>query len=288
MTSKPTYTDTTVSPTGSYQYQVTAVDHDSDESIPVTVTVNANGVAPATPASPSATPTSATSIKLTWSRGTGSDPVQSFKIYRSGGTNPSYAPIATIIATADTSYAIDDFGLSWSTAYSYRIYAVDAAGLMCCPAATASTSTLAGANSAPFLSIASPQNASFSSDGTPIISADTQLMGIVSFPGNNLRSWTLYLKLQNAGATSTDKVKIASGTWAVGGAPATAGFLATIQPTLFQDGLYQLELDATDTSNVTTTTSDGPLIKIKTDAKLGNFTLPVTDLELDVPGYQPI
>ena len=76
-----------------------------------------DGQAPSTPGGLTATPTSATTIGLSWSASTDNVGVAGYRILRNG------TPVTT---TASTSFS--DTGLQPSTTYTYQVIATDAAG----------------------------------------------------------------------------------------------------------------------------------------------------------------
>ena len=116
------YTNTGLTASTSYSYKVSAIDaagNESGQSVAATATTQAlpDTTAPSVPAGLSASATSSTQINLAWTASTDNVGVAAYKIYR-GGTN--------IGTSRTTSYA--DSGLTASTAYSYKVSAVDAAG----------------------------------------------------------------------------------------------------------------------------------------------------------------
>lgn len=100
-------------------------------------------------------------------------------------------------------------------------------------------------------------------------------------------AWTLKLRPTNVGAsTPAADVPLASGTTTVGSAAADAGeAVFTLDPSLFPSGDYDLTLTATDGVGSTAATER---VSLFTEAKVGNLVLPFTDLQVDVPGGQPI
>jgi Domain of unknown function (DUF6531) len=117
----------------------------------------------------------------------------------------------------------------------------------------------------PTVSITSP------TDGTSITTL-TNVIGSVASP--NLASWTLQSRAQN-GSTF---LPIATGTTAVAN-----GTLGTFDPTLLLNGIFQIQLTATDTFSQTSTF--GPISVVVTgNQKVGNFTLSFNDLTVPVAG----
>jgi RHS repeat-associated protein len=113
------------------------------------------------------------------------------------------------------------------------------------------------------------------------------MTGVVA--GQTLVSWTASYRLQaNQGQTPNPWTAFASGTTAVGSQGATPaadvpGPIGTFDPTLLLNGIYEIQLAATDTSS--SITSDGPIdVVVSGNAKIGQFTLAFNDLTLQAPG----
>lgn len=79
--------------------------------------------APATPADPTATPTSATQMALTWTASVDNVGVDFYNIFRCTG---DCTPASIIGTTIQTSYT--DTNLAPSTQYTYQLSAVDTSG----------------------------------------------------------------------------------------------------------------------------------------------------------------
>lgn len=123
-------------------------------------------------------------------------------------------------------------------------------------------------------------------NGVPAeVKSDQQVKIVVDDPNDNLHSWAL--KLFPAGV-SAEGVVLASGTNEIGARPDTGAVATTIEPTRFADGRYTLVLEAKDTTTGAATVTDEFDITIRSDLKLGNFTLPVTDLSVPVSKGMPI
>ena len=126
---------------------------------------------------------------------------------------------------------------------------------------------------------------------TPVVvTADATVRGIVDDRNNNVRRWELVLRPMSETGTTFDQI-IASGADEMGKAPSTAVVLGKISPTLLQNGLYRLFLRAWEQNQTDAdapTEAPGAMIQVKTDAKLGDLTLPFQNLTIDVPGGSPI
>ena len=316
------YEDTSTHTAGStYNYLIKAVDGDGDESdAAATSVIAANGTAPAAPTVTASPVTgSMTSIHLSWTAGTG---LATYAIYRSTSASAGFEEIKSVTAST-TTYA--DGGLASATTYYYRVFAIDSSSnystLTDTTAHQVSATTNAPASEEPpFLyivplagsgdnstqlmptsSVSDGELGSFgvnpnpNGSGPTVIDQDTPVYGIVDDPNNNLASWRLVLRSLSSASTVGDIV-ISSGTSEIGQAPDITDKLGTIQPTMMPDGLYQLVLISGDPAKpfVDGDPSQagqqlfGQEIQIKTQVKTGNFTLPVTDLSLPVPGANPI
>ncbi|WP_407945738.1 GH32 C-terminal domain-containing protein [Paenibacillus puerhi] len=117
------YTDSGLNASTAYTYTVKAVDAAGNESAAsnsLSVTTNAGAAdtqAPSAPTNLASSSKTSTSVSLTWTASTDNVGVTGYNIYR-GGTK-----IGTSAATGYT-----DSGLNASTAYTYTVKAVDAAG----------------------------------------------------------------------------------------------------------------------------------------------------------------
>lgn len=133
---------------------------------------------------------------------------------------------------------------------------------------------------APTVAILSPLDA-----GT--ITAPTIVTGTVS--SVVLQSWTLEYRLKPA----EDSLSASGGegqsqgaawiTLVTANTTITAGPLATFDPTLLLNGIYELRLTATDILNRTSTTDPVTLI-VDRNMKVGHFTLSFNDLTIPVAG----
>ena len=98
-----------------------------------------------------------------------------------------------------------------------------------------------------------------------------EVLGTVE--NDRLESWALTARPFG----DVDAVVVASGN-----VPVNGGALGTFDPTLLLNGLYELELVATDFAGVSTTTSID--VVVEGGLKLGNLTLPFLDFELPALG----
>jgi hypothetical protein len=105
-------------------------------SVSVTTTTTGDTTPPSAPTGLTATPGS-TTVQLSWAANQAADGVTSYRVYR-GGTNVG----------SSTTNSYTDTGLTPSTAYSYTVTAVDAAGNESAKSAAANTTTTSGSGGA--------------------------------------------------------------------------------------------------------------------------------------------
>ena len=118
-----TFSDVGLAPNTSYSYTVSAVDAATNRSAEsntaqATTLSIPDTIAPTVPANVVATPTSATTVDLTWSASTDNVAVTTYRVRRGG--------VTVAANVAGTSFA--DTNLTPSTNYSYTVSAVDGAG----------------------------------------------------------------------------------------------------------------------------------------------------------------
>ena len=120
---QPAYNDTSASPATTYYYAVQATDTGGDVSA-MSATVSATTPAlPSAPTSLAYTPSSDSSIGLTWSpAASGGLPIQNYRVYR-GTTSANLSQMAVVQQTA-----YNDSTVSAGTTYYYAVAAADSAG----------------------------------------------------------------------------------------------------------------------------------------------------------------
>ena len=128
------FSDNTVIPGSSYLYQVYAFNGNGNSSPAVSLQVDVHNVAPADPAALSATAT-ASQVDLNWTDNSNNE--TSFIIQRSDAGGP-YIQIDSVAANVTT---FSDTTVVAGTLYSYRVYAINADGVMSAPAETSVTTT---------------------------------------------------------------------------------------------------------------------------------------------------
>ncbi len=116
----------------------------------------------------------------------------------------------------------------------------------------------------PIVAIASPADLA-------VVTEPTEIIGTVE--SDRLASWTLTARPVDDG----DAVHLATGN-----APVTNGTLATFDPTLLLNGLYELELTATDVQGQQV--SESIAVSVEGQMKIGHFTLSFVDLAIPVSG----
>jgi len=134
------YSDTGLSVSTSYTYQVQATDAAGNlSSFSSMATASTDGL-PTTPTNLVATAVSGTQVNLTWTASTASQGVSGYLIQRcSGASCTSFAQVGTS-ATANYS----DTGVTAATSYSYQVQATDSAGDLSLFSSTATAVTSSG------------------------------------------------------------------------------------------------------------------------------------------------
>lgn len=144
-TSSTSYADNGLAASTTYSYRIKAIDAaqiSSAYSNNASATTAAAPVPPSAPAQLSAVASSSTQVNLGWTPSTDALGIQSYTIERcTGSACTNFATLATVTST---SYA--DTGLAASTAYTYRVLAVDVAGISSAYSNSASATTAAPPN----------------------------------------------------------------------------------------------------------------------------------------------
>lgn len=136
----PAFTDTGLPSASAYQYRVYAVDAAGNTSPNSnTLSVRTSDITPpSAPAFTSVTAVSSSQINLSWTTSTDNVGVTGYQLERCNVAACTYALIASPTGTS-----FNDSGLSFSTAYNYRVRAVDAAGNVSPYSVVGSATTLA-------------------------------------------------------------------------------------------------------------------------------------------------
>ncbi len=127
------------------------------------------------------------------------------------------------------------------------------------------TLVMSNAGLPPEVEISSPANAA-------AVTAPTDIVGTVR--SNLLESWTLAWRLKGETGSFT--------TFATGNTPVSNGVLGKLDPRLLLNGLYEIELTATDFQGQSVSISID--VVVEGELKIGNFTLSFTDLEVPLAG----
>jgi len=117
------YSDTGLTPSTSYYYQVRAYNSNGDSTYSNEANATTLAAPPAAPGGLTATAVSTSQINLSWTDNSNNE--TGFKLERKVGATGSYTEVATLGANV-TSYS--NTGLSASTSYYYRIRATNATG----------------------------------------------------------------------------------------------------------------------------------------------------------------
>jgi len=155
------YTDSGLTAATAYSYKVSAVDaagNESGQSVTATATtqpaVVIDTTKPSIPAGLTASAASSSQVTLAWTASTDNVKVTGYKIYRGG----------VMVATATTT-GYTDSGLTASTAYSYKVSAIDAASNESGQSVAASVTTQAATTGGTALFQESFDNNSFAARG---------------------------------------------------------------------------------------------------------------------------
>ena len=120
-----------------------------------------------------------------------------------------------------------------------------------------------------------------SADGpAPVLTADAPVQIVSADPDGDAAPWQLWLVPADAptGSLGTKLAGSAESLGELGGAPGTA---ATLHVATVPNGVYILQL-----KNAAGQVQDTKRVEIKTQLKLGNLTLPFTDMTATLPGGQ--
>ena len=137
----------------------------------------------------------------------------------------------------------------------------------------ATTLEIANQDAAPEVSIDAPADLA-------VITAPTELFGTVS--SKILDHWTLSYRALSYRATGEgDWIELASEAFPVSSAPPSAP-LATFDPTLLLNGMYEIRLEAIDLAGMAV--DETIAVSVEGDMKIGHFTLSYVDLAVPLSG----
>jgi uncharacterized delta-60 repeat protein len=280
-----TYDDATVSASTTYYYAVLAVDGDGDESNPAVATARSgSGHTLAGDLALMASDIGTASALLSWQ----SVPTAiGYQVYRSqAGADGPFALVSGPSLVTNLDYL--DATLRPNADFYYRVYAVDALGDCSNPPGTTHVKTTNVAGGPPIVVIQSPTSSD--ANGVLVVSADLPVHGIVEDLNNDLASWQLVLRPYDLSADDASQdIVVARGTSQEGELPGTSALLGTIRPEAVANGLYRLILTATDEQgNGANPAELSGAVQVQSQLKLGNLTLPITDLTVNVPNGQPV
>jgi hypothetical protein len=119
------------------------------------------------------------------------------------------------------------------------------------------------------------------SGGRLLVDRDLRLQGVVDDPeGDPVTYRVTAVPQDRSGEPNPNPITIYEGTGGVGARPSSGDLLATIRPTMLSDGFYKIVLSATDDNHTDDWSQDSIEVEVRTQLKLGNLTLPVTDLTI--------
>ncbi|PWF47712.1 fibronectin type III domain-containing protein [Massilia glaciei] len=197
-----TFSNTGLNASTAYSYTVKAIDAAGNLSLAsntagATTTAAATDTqAPGTPAALSATATSSSQINLSWSGSSDNVGVTGYRVYRAG-----------VLVGSPTGATFSNTGLSASTAYSYTVKAIDAAGNLSLASNTASATTQSG--TATIVTLA-PTDDAYTRDGSNAANnygADALLIVKTDSAGANRHSY-LKFSLGLLGTINSAKLRV--------------------------------------------------------------------------------
>lgn len=164
----------------------------------------ADTTAPTVPSNVAATANSATSVTISWTASTDDTGVASYRIMRGG--------VALTGATAVSGTSFTDTTVSASTAYSYTVSAVDAAGNRSAESTAATVTTPAASDTtAPTVPTNVTATANSATSVTVSWTASTDAVGVASYQVK--RGGTVIANAVTSGTTYTDTTASASTTY---------------------------------------------------------------------------
>ncbi|MBI3043077.1 MAG: hypothetical protein HYY78_09655 [Betaproteobacteria bacterium] len=170
-----------------YNYRVSAYDavpnHSAWTALVSATTPVPDTTAPSTPTGLSASGASTSQIDLSWAASTDNVGVTGYRVYRDGA----------LLATLGSVTTYQDTGLAASTAYSYTVQAIDAAGNASAQSAPASATTQAAPDTtSPTVSVTSPASGATVSGTITVSASASDNVGVVGvqfkYNGVNLGS----------------------------------------------------------------------------------------------------
>src|SRR5207245_2064168 len=140
--------DTGLTHTTTYAYRVSAINSVGTGSPSSTASATTLAVAPSSPSALTATVASSSQINLSWTSpaDNGGSAISGYMVERSTDGGTTWTTLVANTGSTATSYS--DTGLTRSTTYAYRVYAINSVGTNS-PSNTASATTLAVAPSPP-------------------------------------------------------------------------------------------------------------------------------------------
>ena len=173
---------------------------------------------------------------------------------------PVSGPAAPVIASPTTPSTLVSFAVPGS--YVFRLTASDSEFTVTDDVTVMVWAEPGGAG--PEVDLASPADSATITESTPVVG---------SVIDDDLFEWYLEHRSIDGG----EWTRFATGT-----TPVTAASLGTFDPTLLENGIYEIRLTATDLSRQFTSTT--VTVIVEGNQKVGNFTLSFKDLEVPVAG----
>jgi YD repeat-containing protein len=296
------FQDTTAAAVNGYQYEVSAIYSEVTPAVElysniIFVNTPAASGAPNPPTNLqiSSPGSNSTILNLSWLAPlTGS--VSGYNIYRAANPDGPWTKLNTSGLVTATSYSDTDPTLTGSTTYYYEIKSVvsGSPAKESEPLSGSGVTSSTGSNIIILRPINGPANASDNPSDVQPLTQPTPISAVVGTTDGDALPWSLKL-IPVGGSNIAEPIPVASGTGLIGspagGAAAPLTTLAngvsqqvSLNPSLYPAGEYLLQLSDTNSGGPS---SQVP-VTLGSPIQLGNFTLPVTDMTVNVPGESPI
>jgi RHS repeat-associated protein len=295
-----TFTDDNIDPTVDYDYQVRAWNV-AGEASSSTITVGHQAIGstpnPVQNLREDSAQTNDSQVGLAWDAPTSLQGVSvaGYNVFRLDAITQAWVRLNDQLLAAGTLSYVDS-ALNPNATYTYRVVTISSDNGVSTPSDLPVATDPAPAQP-PIVQITAPQpfggfNVDWSGDlgarsDDGRLTKLTQVRATIKDLDGNTPSWSLVLHPINVtGAAQLQDISLASGTGVVESSSGGDEAIFTLDPSLYPTGEYSLELSASDVDGQAAPAQVD--VSLYSDIKLGNLTLPYTDLQFDVPDGLPI